>query len=117
MLAIKVKRFDRTVIYFDIFDVMHYERCTGDLVNISSIFTGNENMKSAPKNKRNKRERKNDKTVTTAVGDCKVRAVYRWELSDKNERVVVMRFSRSTTENMKISNLHSKMIPIVSLFM
>ena len=33
-------------------------------------------MKNAPKNKRNRGERQNDKTVTTIVDGCMVRAVY-----------------------------------------
>ena len=58
-------------------------------------------MKNAPKNKRNRGEHKNDKTVTTIVGGSMVRAVCGQEFPDKNERVVVIRFSRSTTEDMK----------------
>lgn len=58
-------------------------------------------MKNAPKNKRNRGERQNDKTVTTIVDGCMVRAVYGQEFPDKNERFVAIRFSRSTTEDMK----------------
>ena len=58
-------------------------------------------MKNAPKNKRNRGERQNDKTVTTIVDGCMVRAVYGQEFPAKNERFVAIRFSRSTTEDMK----------------
>ena len=61
--------------------------------------TSNENRKSAPKNKRNKYDQ--NKIVTSIVGDSKIKDVYGWELSDREEKVVVKHFSGSTTENMK----------------
>ena len=60
--------------------------------------TSNENRKSAPKNKRNKDDQ--NKIVTAIVDDCMIKD-YGWKLSDKDEKVAVKHFSRSTTEDMK----------------
>ena len=61
--------------------------------------TSNENRKSAPKNKRNKNDQ--NKIVTAIVGDSMIKDVYGWELSDREEKVVLKHFSGSTTEDMK----------------
>ena len=61
--------------------------------------TSNENRKSAPKNKRNKNDQ--NKIVTAIVGDSMIKNLYGWELSDREEKVVVKHFSRSTTEDTK----------------
>ena len=59
----------------------------------------NENRKSAPKYKRNKNDQ--NKIVTAIVGDSMIKDVYGWELSDREEKVVVKHVSGSTTEDMK----------------
>ena len=41
-----------------------------------------------------------DQIVTAIVGDSMVKDIYGWELSYNNEKVVVMHFSGSTTEDM-----------------
>ena len=61
--------------------------------------TSNENRKSAPQNKRNKNGQ--NKIVTAIVADSIIKDVYGWELSDREEKVVVKYFSGSTTEEMK----------------
>ena len=61
--------------------------------------TSNENRKSAPKNKRNKNDQ--NKIVTAIVGDSMIKDVYGWELSDREEKVVVKHFSGSRTEDVK----------------
>ena len=52
-----------------------------------------------PKNKRNKKGQ--NKLVTAIIGDSMNKDVYGWELSDREEKVVVKHFSESTTKNMK----------------
>ena len=59
----------------------------------------NENRKSAPRNKRNKNDQ--NKIVTSIVSDSMIKDVYGWELSDREEKVVMKHFSGSTTEDMK----------------
>ena len=61
--------------------------------------TSNENRKSPPKNKRVKNDQ--NKIVTAMVGDSMIKDVYGWELSGREEKVVVKHFSGSTTEGMK----------------
>ena len=61
--------------------------------------TSSESRKSAPKNKRNKNDQ--NKIVTAIVGDSMIKDLYGWELSDREEKVVVKHFSRSTTEDTK----------------
>ena len=61
--------------------------------------TSNENIKSAPKKKRKNKDQNKD--VTAIVGDSIIKDVYGWELSDKENKVVVKHFSGSTTEDMK----------------
>ena len=39
--------------------------------------------------------------MTAIVGDSIIRDVYGWELSEREEKVVVKHFSRLTTEGMK----------------
>ena len=63
-------------------------------------------MKKASKNKRNRGEHKNDKTVTTIVGGSMVRAVYRWEFPGKNKRAVVIRFSRIRFNHRRYEDSH-----------
>ena len=65
----------------------------------SNANASNENRESASKNKRNKNDR--NKIVTAIVGDSMIKDVYGWELSDREEKVVVKHFSGSTTEDMK----------------
>ena len=54
--------------------------------------TSSESRKSAPKNKRNKNDQ--NKIVTAIVGDSMIKDLYGWELSDREEKVVVKHFSR-----------------------
>ena len=61
--------------------------------------TSNENRKNVPKNKRNKNDQ--SKIMTAIVDDSMIKDVYGWELSDREEKVVVKHFSESTTEDMK----------------
>ena len=61
--------------------------------------TSNENRKIAPKNKRNKNDQ--NKIVTAIVGGSMIKDLYGWELSDREEKVVVKDFSGSTTEDVK----------------
>ena len=61
--------------------------------------TSNENRKSVSKNKRNKNDQ--NKIVTAIVGDSMIKDVYGCESSDREEKVVVKHFSRSTTEDVK----------------
>ena len=42
-----------------------------------------------------------NKLVTAIIGDSMNKDVYGWELSDREEKVVVKHFSESTTKNMK----------------
>ena len=42
-----------------------------------------------------------NKIVTAIVGDSIIRDVYGWELSEREEELVVKHFSRLTTEDMK----------------
>ena len=60
--------------------------------------TSNKNRKSAYKNKANKNDQ--NKTVTAIVGDFFITDVYDWELSDREEKVVMIHFSGSTVEVM-----------------
>ena len=39
--------------------------------------------------------------MTAIIGDSMNKDVYGWELSDREEKVVVKHFSESTTKNMK----------------
>ena len=61
--------------------------------------TKNANTSNAPKKKRNNKDENKD--VTAIVGDCIIKDGYGWELSDKENKVVVKQFSGSTTEDMK----------------
>ena len=65
----------------------------------NNVNTSNENRNSAPKNKRNKNDK--NKIVTAFVGGSMIKDVYGWELSDRQEKVVVKHFSGSTTEDLK----------------
>ena len=66
---------------------------------IKNANTSNENIKSAPKKKRNNKDQNKD--VTAIIGDSIIKYVYGWELPDKENKVVVKHFSGSTTEDMK----------------
>ena len=61
----------------------------------SNANTSNKNRKSAPKNKRNKNNQ--NKIVMAIVGDY----VCGWDLSDREEKVVVKHFSARKTEDIK----------------
>ena len=61
--------------------------------------TKNAKTSNAPKKKRNNKDQNKD--VTAIVGDSIIKDVYGWELSDKENKVVVKHFSGSTTEDMK----------------
>ena len=61
--------------------------------------TSNENIKSVSKNKRNKNDQ--NKIVTAIVGGSMIKDLYGWELSDREEKVVVKHFSGSSTEDVK----------------
>ena len=65
----------------------------------SNANTSNENRKSITKYKRNKNDQ--NKIVTAIVGDSMIEDVYGWELSDREEKVIVKHFSGSTTEDTK----------------
>ena len=65
----------------------------------SNANTSNENRKSTTKYKRNKNDQ--NKIVTAIVGDSMIEDVYGWELSDREEKVLVKHFSGSTTEDTK----------------
>ena len=52
-----------------------------------------------PKNTRHKKGQ--NKLVTAIIGDSMNKDVYGWELSGREEKVVVKHFSESTTKNMK----------------
>ena len=49
----------------------------------------------------NKRNKDQNKNLTAIVGDSIIKDVYGWELSDKEQKVVVKHFSGSTTEDTK----------------
>ena len=50
--------------------------------------------------------------MTAIFGDSLIKDVYDWELSDREEEVVVKYFSESVTKDMKTFSLHSNVILI-----
>ena len=63
----------------------------------SNANTSNENRKSTSKNKTNK---KDQNKIVAAIVEM-IKDVFGLELSDREEKVIVKHFSRSTTEDMK----------------
>ena len=79
--------------------VLSTEKNTVKDTKTNNANTSDGNTKSAPKNKRNKKDQ--NKNVAAIVGDSIIKDVYGWKLSDKEKKMVVKHFSESTTEEMK----------------